>query len=599
MAPDFGYILRNGIKAYIERIDKAEKAYAGQHEKIRFLNGMRIALNAVCQRSTLVAELAEQKARETNDEKLKLQFKRIAESMRHTPMEPARTFAEAVQCVWTIFCVAPDSLGRIDQYLYPYYKREIAEGTLTRENALELIEELFVKVHESQVENRAQPHSGHNHLVVGGYLQNGEDGFNELSELILDAICELPTFRPQASFRYTSKTTPETMRKIAEYNRRCQLIVFVNDEPRIEGMMRVGISREDAVEYTVLGCNEWAICGKSKLDLAHINLLHCMKSLLFDNREQALKAESFEALYALLEEHLKQDMQLILDDYSTYREHETKDINVLTSAFMDDCIENAKSFTDCGSRHYGITMSFNGLSNIVDSLSVIRDFVYERKLLTLSELLTALDDNWQGHEALRADIMKHAHFFGNDDDYADSLAKRIVLSIDAIREQLHSPYANTIVCGSFVGATSPNIVLGKMMPATPDGRYQGEEMTMGISQSGRRDRAGMSALLKSIAAPDYSRFCGCVVSNVKIDPRMADTKEKMARIGSLFHTFLKLGGMQMQINYITDEELEKAQADPESYSNLMVRVTGYSGYFTLFSRELQNDIIKRSKKEYA
>lgn len=593
---DYGYVLQNGMKAYIERIRASEKAHEGQTDKLRFLSAMQIALETVQARSNLVASLAKEKAACTEDEALKKQYLRLANALFQTPMEPARDFYEAIQCVWTLFCTAPDSLGRIDQYLYPFYRKDIDDGKISKAFALELLEELFVKVHESQVENRSQPHSGHNHLVVGGYLQNGEDGFNELSELILDAIAELPTFRPQASFRYTKKTTPETMQKIAAYNRRCPLIVFVNDEPRIEGMVRAGISREDAIEYTVLGCNEWAICGKSKLDLAHTNLMHSLKSLLFDHREEALTASSFDEFYCMLEKYLACDMQSILEAYHEFRQHEVKDINVLTSAFMDDCIEKAQSFTDCGSRYYGISISFNGISNMADSLSVIRDFVFERKELTMQELLAVLDANWQGYEGLRNRIMKQAHFFGNDDPYADSLAQRVVCSIDAIRENLSSQDVNLLVCGSFVGATNPNIIFGKTLPATPDGRYQGEEMTMGISQTGGRDREGMTALLKSIACLDYSRFCGCVVSNIKIDPKMADSPEKLTSISQLFHTFLKLGGMQLQINYITNEELYQAQENPDDYANLMVRVTGYSGYFTLFDRDMQNDIIKRTEQ---
>ena len=147
-----------------------------------------------------------------------------------------------------------------------------------------------------------------------------------------------------------------------------------------------------------------------------------------------------------------------------------------------------------------------------------------------------------------------------------------------------------------MGATHPNIIFGKMLPASPDGRVKGEEMTMGISQSGGKDKNGITALLKSIACLDYSRYCGCVVSNIKMDPRMADTPEKLERLAQLFHAFLQLGGMQLQINYINNDELCKAQACPEEYEQLMVRVTGYSGYFTIFDTDLQNDIIKRTEQ---
>lgn len=158
---------------------------------------------------------------------------------------------------------------------------------------------------------------------------------------------------------------------------------------------------------------------------------------------------------------------------------------------------------------------------------------------------------------------------------------------------------NIIVCGSFVGATQPNIIFGKMMPASPDGRYAGDGLTMGVSQTGGRDKNGVTALLKSVSSSDYSKFCGCLVSNLKLSPQLADTQAKRERIAQLFHVFLKRGGMQLQINYVSGEDLKKAQIAPEEYENLMVRVTGYSGYFTLFDSDLQNDIIQRTEHQDA
>lgn len=596
---DYGYILQNGLTAYRARIDAAKRKFAGDEEKTRFLRGMEIVLETIQARCSLVAAEARRQAALAPDDAARGNYLRIAEAMDWTPMRPARDFFEAVQCVWSLFLVAPDSLGRIDQYLYPYYRKETDEGSLPRERAVELLEELFVKVHESQVNNIQQPHSGHNHLVVGGYLQNGEDGFNELSVLVLECIAELPTFRPQASFRYTSKTTPETMRLITELNHLCPLIVFVNDEPRLRGMQAAGIAWQDAVEYTVLGCNEWAICGKSRLELAHTNMMHALKTALFDRREELLRAKDFDEVYALFEDCLERDVRRIAADYEVFCGEMARDINVLTSALMDDCIEKARPFNVDGPRYYGLSVTFNGLTNVADSLSVLSDLVMKRGLLTMEQLLAALDDGWKGHEELRTLILRQGRFFGNDDPTADGLAERVVESVERIRRRVHSPAMNTLVCGSFVGATQPNIILGKKTPASPDGRFCGEELTMGVSQSGGRDKCGVTALLKSISSLDYSQFCGCLVSNLKLSPQMADTPEKLDRIAQMFHAFLKRGGMQLQINYVSDDDLRRAQITPEEYENLMVRVTGYSGYFTLFDRDLQDDIIKRTEHHHA
>ncbi len=591
VALDYGYILTHGFRGYYDRIERSKRSHAGDPEKLDYLSGMQLCLDGICERYRSYGRLAATLAEGETDADRKAALLRLADCFTRIPMEPAQSFFDAVQFTWLAFCIAPDSLGRIDQYLLPYYRQGLQSGSITEGFAFELLEELFIKVYESQAFNTdLGGYSGHNHLVVGGYLPSGEDGFNELSRVVLEAIADLPTYRPQASFRYTEKTTPETMRYITEMNKRSQLIVFVNDEPRIDGMVACGIDRADAINYSVIGCNEWAIIGKSRLDLAHVNLVHAVEQAIYENPAP----ESFEAFYKLFEKELAADLRTIIGEYTSYAQAIASENNVLTSIFHDDCIENACAMSRGGTRYYGLTMSFNSISNVADSLSVIKQFVYDEQRISFEQLLCALRANWQGYEKLRTAILKEGHFFGNDDDYADDLARAVADSIYAAKEQMVSPYIKNLIIGSFVGATHPNIVLGKRTRATPDGRYAGEEFTMGISQSQGKDRRGVTALLKSIAKLDYSKLCGCVVSNLKLDKAMADAPEKLDRLAALYHAFLKLGGMQLQINYLSADELLAAQRTPEDYQSLMVRVTGYSGYFTRFDKELQDDIIKRT-----
>ncbi len=590
VALNFEYIINNGFKKYFERIEASKKQHAGDAEKLSFLDGAQACLNGIVERYRAYSQMASELADKETDETKKQNLLRIADTASRIPLEPAKSFYDAVQFTWIAFLLAPDSLGRIDQYLYPFYDNDIKNGVITEKEAFELLEELFIKVYESQ--SMGDPISGHNHLVVGGYLKNGEDGFNELSKVILEAIVDLPTYRPQASLRYTSKTPAEVVRYVTEMNNKSQLIVFVNDEPRLKGMVECGIDYEDAVDYTVIGCNEWALAGSSKLDLAHINLVHSIESTIYEHDAP----ETYEEFYKIFESELKKDFDFIIDEYSRYCQAQEKENNILTSIFHDNCIENATSMSRRGTKYYGLTMSFNSISNVADSLSVIKQFVYEEKRFTFDEMLTALKNNWVGFEDMRNLILKEGRFFGNDDDYVDSLAQNVANSIYATKLTVSSPYIKNLVVGSFVGATHPNIVLGKRTKATPDGRYCGEEFTMGISQSQSKDKNGITALLKSIAKLDYSKLCGCIVSNLKMDKTLADTPEKLDRLAAVYHTFLKLGGMQLQINYLSTEELLDAQKNPENYQNLLVRVTGYSGFFTSFNTDLQNDIIKRTSQ---
>ncbi len=593
VALDFGYLLNNGLEGYYGRIKKSRDLHAGDREKTDFLDGMKLCLDGIAARYALYGKRAAELAENEPDRDKGTALLRLSDSFTRIPVKPAESFFDAIQLIWIGFMLAPDSLGRIDQYLYPFWKNDIQNGVITEDEAFELLEELFIKVYETQSDNLdLGGYSGHNHLVVGGYLENGEDGFNELSKVILEAIADLPTYRPQASFRYTNKTSPETMRYITEMNKKSQLIVFVNDEPRIDGMVKCGIEYKDAVNYSVIGCNEWAIVGKSKLDLAHVSLVHSLESAIYENNSP----DSYEEFYGIFEKELKKDFDTIIGEYANYSKAIAAENNVLTSIFHDDCIENAASMSRGGTKYYGLTMSFNSISNVADSLSVIKQFVFDEKRFTYAELLSALKSDWQGYEDMRTLILKEGHFFGNDDDYVDDIACDIVNSIYKQRDNATSPYIKNLIVGSFVGATHPNIVLGKLTRATPDGRHNGDAFTMGISQSDGKDKCGVTALLKSIAKLDYSKFCGCIVSNLKIDKAMADSPEKLNRLASLYHTFLKLGGMQLQINYLSTEELIAAQKTPEHYSDLMVRVTGYSGYFTRFPRDLQDDIIKRTEQ---
>jgi len=572
---DYDFILKNGLLGYIKFIDEHK-------EKNDLLKAMKKSLYGA-------SRLFERYARMCTDKKLS----KIAAKV---PMNPAENFYEAVQSVWSMFQLCSDSLGRIDQYLYPYYKNDISNGKITKDEVVELLEELFIKVYETIKDNVALPISGHNHLVVGGYLEDGTDGFNELSKIVLDCIAELPTFRPQASFRYTKYTMPETMKYVTKLNAKCQWIVFVNDEPRISGMVNIGIDYKDAVNYTVVGCNEWCLPSGARIDLAHINLLHSLESLLYDDK-RIENADSFDEVFKLYKEHLEKDMRDICDEYTNYAKTVSKDINVITSALNKSCIESGRSVTDRGTKYYGLTMSFNSISNIADSFSVIKQLVFEEKRYSMNELLTMIKNNYEGFEGERSNILKNGKFFGNDIDFVDDIAKKTVDAIYDIRGKIKNEYINVLAVGSFVGATHPNIVLGKLTKATPDGRKNGDAFTMGITQSEGKDVNGLTALLKSISKLDYSKFCGCIVSNIKMDQAMANTDEKIEKLSQMYHTFLKMGGMQLQINYLSQEELLEAQKKPEEYQNLVVRVTGYSGYFTRFDTDLQNDIIRRTVKE--
>lgn len=589
---NYQYILTHGFSGYLKRIRIAQASYIGDQEKTDFLTALEIICDGVCKWAALHAEACQKMAESDTDHETISNWLRLSDICKKVPEHPAENFREAVQSIWFGFLLMPDSLGRLDQYLYPYFVKDMQAGLITRDTALELIEELLIKVfeHKGSKEHR----SGDNHFVVGGYLENGEDGYNDLSSLILEAVSQLPTYRPEVSFRWTRKTPFDVLKYVTEMNKKCMNIVFVSDEPRVQGLVRKGIAYEDAVNYTMVGCNEWAVVGKSKLDLVHANLMHSLWDLLYHHTDDLSETNTFDDFFAVYERYLHRDVETILSSYPEFLDIQKKDVNVLSSVLIDDCIEKGTSITSGGARYNGITVSFNGIPNVIDSLSVIKQYVYDERRYTMDELVDFLKDDWQ-NESVLIDIAKRGRFFGNDLDDVDKIGTRIVDSLDKCAYQsLYAPIG-IIFFGSFVGYTNPNIILAAKMGATPDGRRAGEEFTMGIGQSQNKDKEGITALLKSVAKLGYEKLCGTVVTNLKLDRKLADTDEKLTRLAHVFETFLQLGGIQFQTMYLSTTELIKAQQNPDQYKNLRVRVTGYSGLFTSFDRDLQNDIIKRTE----
>ena len=537
-------------------------------------------------------------AKETDCPARKKELLQMAEICRKVPLNPAESFWEAVQSYWFMFMLFPDGLGRIDQYLHPFYQADIEKGVLTREEALEIVEELFLKIFRISGGIHHE-WSGRNHGVLAGYKADGSDGHNACTSLILEAITDLPTWRPQVSYRVTKHTTLQQFQKVLEANfKRPDLVMFLNDDVVVPNLVNVGISFEDAVNYSESGCNETIVTGCSQMGNieGHINIVAGLERLLND-QETLEKIQNFEEFYRAYEQELKKDLEIVIET-SYLRDKATAGYEeLIPSLFTDGCIDSAMSIHKGGAKYNYCTWCLTGIVNMADSMSVVRQMVFDEKRFTLTQLADMLKADWVGYEKERSYILNNGKYFGNDDDEVDALVNKIGASVNTIAGK-HTPYRGGFyLFGTLTGYELAHVVFGKICMATPDGRHAGDSFAASITSYPGADKNGMTSYLKSAAKLDGKVFASSVVVNLKIDRAFADNEEKRKRLAAAILAYLRMGGVQLQINYLSAGELIAAQQEPEKYRNLRVRVTGFSGFFTTFDKNLQDELIRRSLHE--
>lgn len=591
---DFETVLSVGLSGLIEQIEEKKKNTTEDEDKEKeFLDNIYFAAKAIISWVTAFADTARTAAKKAVSDARRTELLRMAEICERVPALPASSFREAVQCYFFIFILFPDGLGCPDRYLYPYFKADIEKGILTRKEALELIEELFIKIFSFQGKNEMR--SGNNHCVIAGYTPDGECGHNECTSLILEAVTELPIWRPQVSYRVTKKTTAEQLSEVVEANTlRPDVIMLLNDDVIIDGLLGVGVDYKDAVGYSSSGCNETLLTGCSHPSALEglFNIMHSLLHMLGDTA--VLEGiRDFDEFYDIYEGYLHEDLDVIFR-YSYDRDRIAANYDMtVPSLLTKGCISSATSIAEGGAKYNFCTWCLTGLVNLADSLSIIKQMVFEENRFTLTELSRFIEANWAGYEDKRSYIVNNGRYFGNDDDYVDLLINKISASVNKFAEK-HTPYrGGRYLFGTLTGYELSHINFGMISSASPDGRYAAEPFAASISSFPGADKGGITTYLKSAAKLDGRLLQSSVVVNLQIDRTLADSKEKRDRLAALLRTYFDLGGIQLQINYLSADELIKAKREPEKYKNLRVRVTGFSGFFTSFDDELQDEIIER------
>lgn len=598
-SPNLPKALRLGLRGYRKEINESRIKHVGQTEHLNFLEGLELFIHGLEQRVEQYRAYCVEESVRTADPARSRTLRKMASRLERVPSNPAETFDEAVQAVYIFWHCLSDSLGRLDQYLYPYYKRDMENGTLDREHAKELLQELFLMINRTtRLESPNDPKGAECHFVVGGYTIDHEDGFNALSELIVESMMEMPVIRPQITLRWNRKTPFSVLKMMMDHERKdvYKRIAFVNDEPRIKSLLEIaGLPWETAYDYIMCGCNEPAFQGGIDLSGNKMNVLRTITDVFEKRKIEVLECQNFDEFYALFEKVLRQNFETAFSYTNKFNDLRSGDCNIMSSLVLDGCIERAQSATRGGAYLVRTGFSLIGTTSLIDSLCIIRQFIFDEKRVTMAEMADALANDWQGFEDLHQQILRDGKFFGNNDEMTNAMAQRFNRSVYDIAYGRLNAYGTQFMFGNLTGYHPYFRYFGSATGATPDGRVAGSDMSFGGGQSYGKDKDGVTSHLLAVAQADPTGImCGPAIMNLTMERETIENEESFDKFVHLVETYFQAGGLHLQLNYISREELLKAKENPRDYKTLRVRVSGYSGYFTQLSPETQDTVIDRT-----
>jgi len=592
-----------------------------KREELRAMHISAGALISFAERyATYLSELAES---EQNVER-KAELQQMAEICHRVPAHAPSTFWEALQYYWFAHLGVITELntwdsfnpGRLDQHLLPFYLREIEEGSLTKEDAKELLMAFWVKFNNQpappKVGVTAQESNTYTDFClinVGGLTAEGNDASNELSYLILDVIEEMRLLQPSSMVQISKKNPDRLLKRALKIIKTGygQPSLF-NTDAIVQEMTRQGKDIIDARLGGASGCVEAGVFGKESYILTgYFNLVKVLELTLnngFDKRtakQIGLQAgeidqlNSFEKLFEAFNKQLRyftdikiKGSNIIEDLYARYLPAP------FLSILIDDCITKGKDYNAGGARYNSSYIQGVGMGTITDSISALNDLVFNKGSISLSSLMDALNKNYEGAEKLKQELLDEAPKYGNDNDAADDILRMVFeayfKAIDGRPNKKGGHYRINLL------PTTVHVYFGSVVGATPDGRLAGTPLSEGISPVQGADMNGPTAVLKSAAKIDHLRTGGTLL-NQKFTPQVLDSQEGIDKAAALIRSYFRMDGHHIQFNVVTADTLRKAQKHPEQYKDLIVRVAGYSDYFVDLTEELQEEIIRRSEQE--
>jgi formate C-acetyltransferase len=614
---DYEKVLERGFRDIIAEAQVLLDAAPEEDREGRaFLEAVMIAGEGIIRWAERYAELAASEARRTPDPRRRAELARIAATCRRVPAEPAHTFTEALQSFWFTHMAMhieqygwSISAGRFDQYCFPFYRDDLAGGVLTEEEAWELLLNLWVKFMEN-VGSRVKETVFQN-LTLGGQDEQGCDQSNALSRLCLDATVALRFNQPALSVRWHPNIDPDFWQRVHEVLAQgLGLPALFNDTVIIPALVAHGVAPEDAVGYGLVGCVEASVPGKQQGVTAggHINTAKALELAMNDGHSLVTgeqvglptgDPEAFEGFDDLWQAYVTQVEYLAgLNILATHIAGEAQKQHghcPLMSSLLDDCLARRRDLVFGGTRYNLPGIAIYGPSNAYDGLLAVRRWVCEERQVSWSELHRALLDNFEGHEPLRQLLARRTDRFGNGVAAVDDFANRVnAVHADFCWKQVDSRDGR-YTCG--VWPVNGHVHAGHWTGATPDGRRAGEPLVDGVGACQGADRHGPTALLLSVARlNNVEHWPAGNTCNIKFAGRSIQDAGDVERLRELVTTFMTLGGQELQINVVDGITLRDAQANPDAYQDLIVRVAGYSAYFTQLSKDVQDEIISRTEQ---
>jgi formate C-acetyltransferase len=636
IAVDFLKILTVGLNGYIKEIEQFHRQVdRSRREGIRkdhFYHALTIALRGFQDFIRRFRDLASAQSETELTGSRKAELRQIAQNCHAIAQGPPQNFYQALQLTYFVQLVLQIesnghsvSLGRMDQYLYPFYHRDMGSGAVTEEFTSELLENTWIKLLSI---NKIRPWSHtrfsaggplYQNVTIGGQTKQGKDAVNALSFLILRSVGKMRLTQPNLSVRFHRNISQEFMEEcIRVIEMGFGMPSFNNDEIVIPGLLKLGVEREDAFDYSAIGCIEIAVPGKwgyRCTGMSFLNLMRVFLATLYNGLDRPsgkvflqgtghlTDFESYGELFEAWQQQIRYYTRKTVEiDAAVDTALEENVPDILCSAFVESCIPRGKTIKEGGSKYDFVSGLQVGIANLGNSLAAIKKLVFEEKRLTADQLLAAMESDFEGEdgEKVRQMLLNYAPKYGNDLDEVDLLLRDAYLEFINELEHYHTTRHNRgpIGCRYYAGTSSisANVPSGAVVPATPDGRKAYTPLAEGSSPSSGTDLLGPTAVFKSVSKLPTERIMGGVLLNQKLSPASLRKENDKQKLISAIRTFFEdLKGWHVQYNIVSRETLIAAKHEPEAYRDLIVRVAGYSAFFTTLSPDTQDDIIARTE----
>ena len=637
LAVNYEKILAFGLKGYEERVKdlkaKLDLTDPDSIDKNIFYKAVLIVIEAVHQFAQRYSKLAQELADREKDSKRKAELLEISRICAKVPYEPATSFYEAVQSVWFIQLILQIesnghslSYGRFDQYMYPYYIKDIQEKVITKDEALELLTCLWIKTLTiNKVRSQAHTLSSagspmYQNVTIGGQTPDKKDAVNELSFVVLQSVAQTRLTQPNLTVRYHKNINKAFFDDCIEVMKLgFGMPALNNDEIIIPSFINWGVKEEDAYNYSAIGCVETAVPGKwgyRCTGMSYINFPRVLLCAMNDGVDLTTgkrftkgygyfkDMKSYEELLSAWDKTVREMTRYSVIVENAIDKASERDVpDILCSALTDDCIGRGKTIKEGGAVYDFISGLQVGIANMADSLAAIKKLVFEEKKITPIQFWNAILDDFQSDEnkKIQAMLIDEVPKYGNDIDYVDNLVVEAYDSyLDEIKKYPNTRYHRGPIGGIRYGGTSSisaNVGQGMGTMATPDGRNAYEPLAEGCSPAHNADKNGPTAVFKSVAKLPTEKITGGVLLNQKMTPQMLSTEENKQKLEMLIRAFFnRLHGYHVQYNIVSRETLIDAQKYPEKHKDLIVRVAGYSAFFNVLSKKTQDDIIGRTEQ---